>query len=238
MAEDKQDKARSEASERLAADRLRLLQATLPHVPFDGWTRTAIDAGARDLGLEAGEAQRLYPGGPQELIRSFSAEADRQMLAALEGLDLDKMKVREKVAAGVRLRLEAVAEHREALRSGLTFFAVPQNAPAGLNCLYRTVDAIWYAAGDRATDYNFYTKRALLAGVYSSTLLFWLNDKTEDKAATWAFLERRISEVLKVAGRLGKGVTSLLALPDRFFTALGSGKSGGLRRGPMKSARR
>src|SRR3546814_10685041 len=70
--------------------------------------------------------------------------------------------------------------------------ALPQNAATGLACLYRTVDAIWYAAGDRATDYNFYTKRALLAGVYSSTLLFWLNDKSENFAATWAFLDRRI----------------------------------------------
>src|SRR3546814_6034725 len=78
------------------------------------------------------------------------------------------MKVREKIAAGVRCRLEAVAAHREAVRSGLAFFALPQNAAAGLASLYRTVDAIWYAAGDRATDYNFYTKRALLAGVYRS----------------------------------------------------------------------
>src|SRR3546814_7583549 len=89
------------------------------------------------------------------------------------------MKIREKVAAGVRARLKAVAAHREAVRSGFAFFALPQNAAMGLACLYRTVDAIWYAAGDRATDYNFYTKRALLAGVYSSTLLFWLNRSEE-----------------------------------------------------------
>src|SRR3546814_369976 len=146
----------------------------------------------------------LFPGGPQELIRAFSAAGDRRMLEALEGLDLGAMKVREKIAAGVRCRLEAVAAHREAVRSGLAFFALPQNAAAGLASLYRTVDAIWYAAGDRATDYNFYTKRALLAGVYPSTLLYWLNDRAEGFAAPWAFLDRRIGEVLKVAGQLGK----------------------------------
>jgi ubiquinone biosynthesis protein COQ9 len=168
------------------------------------------------------------------------------MLESLEGLDLASLKVREKIAAGVRARLEAVAAHREAVRSGLTYFALPQNAATGLACLYHTVDAIWYAAGDRATDYNFYTKRALLSAVYSSTLLFWLNDKSEDHAATWAFLERRIAEVLKVAGNLGKGVTAAMNLPDRFFAALVSARQDwrrdGPRRGrgrrPLKSARR
>jgi ubiquinone biosynthesis protein COQ9 len=166
------------------------------------------------------------------------------MLETLEGLDLAAMKIREKVAAGVRARLEAVAAHREAVRSGLSFFALPQNAAAGLGCLYRTVDAIWYAAGDKATDYNFYTKRALLAGVYSSTLLFWLNDKSEDCSATWAFLDRRIGEVLKVAGRLGKGVSGAMSLPDRFMAAVTArrdslGRDGSRRpRGPLRPARR
>ncbi|WP_193367872.1 COQ9 family protein [Pelagibius marinus] len=225
-------------AEKLARQRRSLLDAALRHVPFDGWTWTALDAGARDLGLDAGEAQRLFPGGPLELIRAFSSEADRQLLETLEGLDLDAMKVREKIAAGVRVRLEAVAAHREAVRSGLNFFALPQNAAAGLACLYRTVDAIWYAAGDKATDYNFYSKRALLGAVYSSTLLFWLNDKSEDYAATWAFLDRRISEVLQVAGRLGKGVGAVLNLPERFVGAMTASRQPGRQSGPRRSARR
>jgi ubiquinone biosynthesis protein COQ9 len=230
------DAAKPAPEEVLAQQRASLLEAALRHVPFDGWSWTSLDAGARDLGLAAGEAARLFPGGPLELVRYFSAEADRRMLQALEGLDLANMKVRERIAAGVRLRLEAVAAHREAVRSGLNYFALPQNAASGLSCLYHTVDAIWYAAGDRSTDYNFYTKRALLSGVYSSTLLFWLNDKSEDFTASWSFLDRRIGEVLKVAGRLGKGVTAALSLPEKFVAAVTSGKRRG--RGPLRSARR
>ena len=218
--------------------RLALLEATLRHVPFDGWSWLAIDAAARDLEIDPMEARRLFPGGPGELIRAFSNEADRQMLAGLERLDLASMKVREKVTAGVRLRLEAVAAHREAARRALAFFAMPQNAAGGLQCLYRTVDAIWYAAGDTATDYNFYTKRGLLAGVYSSTLLYWLNDKSPDYGATWAFLDRRIAEVLKVAGRLGKGVSSAMNLPDRLFTVLTSPARGKVRPQPFARKRR
>ena len=240
MAEATQGRDRQSAAAELARQRRSLLEAALRHVPFDGWTWTTIDAAARDLDLAPGEAARLFPGGPLELIRAFSGEADRRMLETLEGLDLASMKVRDKVAAGVRARLEAVAAHREAVRSGLTFFALPQNAAAGLSCLYRTVDAIWYAAGDKSTDYNFYTKRALLSGVYSSTLLFWLNDKSEDYAATWAFLDRRIAEVLKIAGRLGKGVTTALSLPERLVGTMTASRRRGPRggRGPAKTARR
>lgn len=192
-----------------------LLQASLPHVAFDGWSTAVLRAAAKDLGLGPALALNAYPGGAAELIEAFSAWADRRMLAELEKLDLAAMKVRERVAAGVRLRLTQVEPHREAVRRALGFCALPLNTALGLKCLYRTVDAIWYAAGDRATDYNFYSKRLLLSGVYASTLLFWLNDKSEGYGETWAFLERRIGEVLKVAGRLGKTAKALLDLPDR-----------------------
>jgi ubiquinone biosynthesis protein COQ9 len=139
------------------------------------------------------------------------------MLERLAALDLPTMKIRERVAAAVRLRLEAVADHREAVRRGMAFFALPPNGPLGLSCLYRTVDAVWHGIGDRSTDYNFYSKRLLLSGVYSSTLMFWLNDKSDGEEATWAFLDRRISEVLKVGGSFGRGVGRLLAFPDKLF---------------------
>ncbi|MGF1609660.1 MAG: COQ9 family protein [Kiloniellales bacterium] len=201
-----------------------LMFATLPHVAFDGWTQTAIQAGAADAGLDSATALNAFPGGAAEMIEAFSAWGDRRMLEELEKRDLASMRVSERVAAGVRCRLELLLPHQEALRRGLSYFALPPNAALGLKCLYRTVDAIWYAAGDNATDYNFYSKRLLLAGVYSSTLLYWLNDKSEGRAESWAFLDRRIAEVLKVGGSLGRGLKSLLDLPDRLFQAARPGR--------------
>lgn len=206
--------------------RTALLLATLPHIVFDGWGPAAIRAGAKDLDLDPALAFNAFPGGAAELIEAFSAWADGKMLEALEQRDLEAMRVRDRIATAVRLRLEQVAPHRDAVGRGLAFLALPPNAALGLKCLYRTVDAIWYAAGDRATDYNFYSKRLLLAGVYSSTLLFWLNDKSEGCGDTWAFLDRRIDEVLKVAGRLGKTVKRALDIPDRMARRFGQGAMG------------
>ncbi len=182
------------------AARRRLLEAALVHVPFEGWTRTAIDMGARDAAMAPGEGLRLFPGGTRELVSFFVAEADRAMLEDLAAIDLESLRVRERVATTVRVRLQRAAAHREAVLRALPY----QAGPGGVKALYRTVDAIWRAAGDTATDFNFYTKRFLLAGVYTSTLLFWLDDASEDHEATWAFLDRRIADALAIGALKGR----------------------------------
>src|SRR5262249_58379193 len=122
----------------------------------------------------------------------YHRHADIEMVRSLEAHDLAEMRTRDKVALAIRLRLENNAAHREAIRQALSFLALPQNAPLGAKCLYRTVDAIWYAAGDKATDFSFYTKRALLAGGYASPAPYWLHDKSRGFAETQAFLHPRI----------------------------------------------
>ena len=204
---------------RIEETRDRLCAAALAHVPFDGWTGRALRAGAADLGLDPALAANAFPGGPAELLEAFSAEIDRRMLAELEARDLKAMKHRQRIATAVRARLELLAPHREAVRRGLSFLVLPKHAALGARCLYRSVDAIWHAAGDTSTDYNFYTKRLLLAGVYSATLLFWLNDETEGCSETWAFLDRRLAEVIRLGGGLGRALGGLLDLPDRILRA-------------------
>ena len=176
----------------------RLLLAALPHVPFDGWSEKALATAATELGLDPESARRIFPGGPVALVAYHAAYADRRMEEALKETDLTALRVRERIALAVRLRLEQNAAHREAIRAALPILAQPANGPHALHSLYRTVDAIWFAAGDRSTDFGFYTKRALLAGVYLSTLLYWLNDRSEGAQDSWAFLDRRIGDVMRI----------------------------------------
>lgn len=186
-----------------------ILEAALPHVPFDGWTEAAIRTGAADAGYEPSMAVRAFPGGAREMIEFWNAVADETMLAEMAERGTDNLRTRDRVALAVRLRLEGQDAHREAVRRGLAFLSLPGNAALGLRCLHRTVDTIWYAAGDRSTDYNWYTKRGLLAGVYAATVTVWVNDTSEGSADTWAFLDRRIDEVVRVAGGIGRSVNRL-----------------------------
>jgi ubiquinone biosynthesis protein COQ9 len=175
-----------------------LLLSALPDVPFDGWSQATIAAAGRRLDLDAAAVASLFPGGVRDVVALFSRWADRRMLEALAGRDLAAMKVRDRVATAVRARLEALAPHREAVRRALAVLALPQNLGLGLRLLYETVDAIWYAAGDTSTDFNFYTKRALLSGVYAATTLFWLEDRSPGMEETHAFLDRCINDVMAI----------------------------------------
>ena len=178
--------------------RERILLATLPNVPFDGWSMSALQAGARQAGLDPADARRAFPRGPIDAIEYYSALADRRMVDALTRLDLSSMRVRDRVATAICLRFEQNQQDREAIRRALSVLALPQNATVAARALRRTVDAIWYAGGDTSTDFSYYTKRGLLAGVYSAALLYWLNDESENFTDTRAFVERRIADVMRI----------------------------------------
>ncbi len=196
-------------------DKDRLLLASLPHVAFDGWGAEAFRHGAETLDMDPALADELLPGGPRGRVVAFSDWADRAMLAALNEDELEQLGVTAKVALAVRLRFQALAPHQEALRRSLAVLAQPSNALSGMTALHRTSDAIWNAVGDRSTDHNWYTKRMLLGGVISTTTLYWLDDSSDDKRRTWAFLDRRLQNVVKVGGRLGRAFDGCLSLPDR-----------------------
>ena len=180
-----------------------LIEAMLPNVPFDGWSRPALRAAARHVGMPADEALALFPNGAAELVACFSRWTDRQMLDRLEAMGLEPLRIPERIALAITTRLEILAPRREAVRRALSVLVLPQHAPLGLRLLYGTVDGIWYAAGDRATDFRFYTKRGTLAGVYAATLLYWLDDSSPDFGDTCAFLDRRLAEVASI-GKAGQ----------------------------------
>ena len=191
-----------------------LIEAMLPDVPFDGWSRAALRAAARRIGVPAAEALALFPDGPADFAACFSRWADRRMLDRLESLPLDQLRVPERVALAVKTRLEIVEPWREAVRRALTILSLPQNAPLAMRLLYETVDGVWYAAGDSATDFSFYTKRATLAGIYAATLLYWLEDRSPGFADTRTFLERRLADVARIGQARRRLQTAVDRLPN------------------------
>lgn len=177
----------------------RILAAALPLVVFDGWTMGTLEAAAKSLGLTMADVTKAFPTGVVDAVIYHSTQADEAMVATLRSdYHLPSMKVRERIATAVMVRLRQQAPHREAVRRATAFLKLPWNMPAATKALYATVDAMWREAGDTSTDYNFYTKRLLLSKVYLATLPVWLDDKTTDLAETEAFLRRRIENVMQI----------------------------------------
>ena len=204
----------------LTLDELRplLIDAMVPHVPFDGWSKAAAEQAGADLRLPQGRASLVFDS-PAAMVDAYIARADARMLASL---DLTGLKIREKIRTALATRFEQAAEEREAVRRALAILALPQNAVLAARTLWRTADTIWHAAGDTATDYNHYTKRLILGGVYSATLLVWLNDESEDCADSFAFLDRRIDGIMrfeKAKAQVMGGTTQLPSL-SRFLGRL------------------
>ncbi len=176
--------------------RQQLLDAILDHVPFDGWSEASFRAGIDDCGVDDGLARAICPRGAVDLALAFHARGDAAMLERIRTEDLSGLKFRDKIAAAIRFRLQAVPD-KEAVRRGVTLFALPTHAADGAKAIWGTCDQIWDALGDTSEDVNWYTKRATLSGVYSSTLLYWLGDDSPDHQKTWEFLDRRIEGVMQ-----------------------------------------
>jgi ubiquinone biosynthesis protein COQ9 len=188
-----------------------ILDAALPHIAFDGWNREVLARAAQDAGFSETDADLAFPGGAAEAVLKHAEFADEDMALEMQTLDLASMRTRDKIAIAIRVRLEAQVANREAIRRGLRLLADPRHAPQAARSLAHTVDEIWRLAGDTSTDFNYYSKRGLLAGVYSATLMYWLQDNSEDQHRTWEFLTKRIDEVLRV----GKATAGFGRLADR-----------------------
>lgn len=198
------------------AERDRLIEAILPDVPFDGWTRAALRAGAARCGIAEAEAEALFPRGAADLVAGFSRWADRRMLDRIDGAVLDELGTTGRIRLALETRFDLLGPWREAVRRALAELALPQNAALGCRLLYETVDGIWYAAGDAATDFSFYTKRATLAALLAAATVYWLDDRSQDATDTAAFIDRRLGDLRRVGAVRARLDDFLARLPNPF----------------------
>ena len=197
-----------------------VLQAALAHVAFDGWSETSLAAAIADSGVEPGLARALYPRGGVDLAVAYHRQGDAAMVEALAAHDLTEMRFRDRVALAIRLRL--MAADKELVRRGSALFALPHHAIEGAGLIWATADAIWTALGDTSRDFNWYSKRTSLSAVYGATVLYWLGDTSEGDEATWAFLDRRIENVMqfekaKAGLQKNQGLQALLKGPMKIL---------------------
>ena len=202
--------------------RRRLALAVGENAVFDGWTRTAVDSAAGQLGIDPVQARLAMPKTQAGLIDLYLQEVDRGLAAWFTPERLEPLKIREKIRSLVWRRLEIMGPAREAVRRALAILAMPQNVPLALKASWRTADLMWRIAGDTSTDFNHYTKRMTLGAVYASTLLAWLDDQSEGWSDSAAFLDRRIDDVMKFEKWKAqwRGSSDRRISPSRFFGRL------------------
>lgn len=188
---------------------------------FDGWRPAAVENAAREVGVDPDIALLAFDGA-SAMIDAWFDSIDMRMARAFTAEAITAMKVRERITKLVEARLDLLAPDREALRRALAILAMPNNLSLSARLGWRAADRIWRTAGDSATDYNHYTKRMTLAGVYAATLVVFLDDESEGHADTRAFLARRIEDIMrfeKAKARLAGNSDNRLSL-SRFIGRL------------------
>ncbi len=177
--------------------RLALAPAVADAAIFDGWSVAAVEAAARENGVDPDIARLAFKPGAMGMIGAWIETIDAAMAAALPLEKLASLPIRERIRSLVQFRLDAVMGREEALRRALAIMAMPQNAAAAVKMGWSSADLMWRLAGDTATDYNHYTKRTILGGIYAATLAAFIDDESDGKADTHAFLDRRIEGIMK-----------------------------------------
>ena len=203
--------------------KMDLIRAMLTHVPFDGWTWEAMEQGAVDINFEKTKTpsfrikifKDLFKNGPIDFIGIFSEIIDLEVKENYDLIELKPERVPEKIKKIIMLRLNLCQKYKESVRSSVSITAIPVNTKASLKILYRTCNSIWRIAGDKSTDFSFYTRRISLAAVYTSTLLFWLNDNSNNNVETEFFLERRLKDISKISS-LKKPLSDLKKFTNNF----------------------
>ena len=203
--------------------RIDLIRAMLTHVPFDGWTWEAMEQGAIDIGFEKKETSSyrmkifkdLFKNGSIDFIEIFSEIIDLDVKEKYDLLEFKPERVSEKIKKIIMIRLNLCQKYKEAVRTSISLTAMPINAKISLKILYKTCNSMWRIAGDKSTDFSFYTRRISLAVVYTPTLLFWLNDNSNDNVETEFFLDRRLKDINKVS-RFKKPLSDVKQFANNF----------------------
>ena len=212
--------------------RVDILQAMLPIVVFDGWNQKSLRESIKSINLPEGSEELYFPEGALEVIRFWHDQMNEFVKSNLESLNKSEMKIREQVTAGVLSALESIGSNEEAMRRAIIRLSLPDAAVQGPTYLWSLADSIWRAIGDRSTDYNYYTKRTILAGVLGSTITVWISDSDQNKVKTKLFLDARISNVMSFEKSKFKIVEKINNIPN-FAEILGR-----LRYGNNKNRRR
>lgn len=183
----------------------KILLRTLDDVAFDGWSLEVVQNAAAQEGFEADVVRAVFPSGLGDVLAHFSDYADRLMLQRLETVEIEELRIRERINLAIISRFEVLEPHKEALRLSLPYWARPFSQLRGGKVVWRSADVIWNWAGDTSDDYNYYTKRTLLSGILVSSTPVWLDDSESSLHKTRNFVGRRIENVMqfgKIIGRI------------------------------------
>lgn len=207
-------------------EQARVLQASLRHVIRLGWSEGAMIAGARDAGLSPAIVGS-FPRKEASLVEFFMDECLQNLIDRIDtGEELQNLAPSERISKLVRMRLEMQAPYISKWPQALSIQAHPSNVATSFKQRAMLLDEIWHAAGDDGSDIDWYVKRTVLGGIYSTTEIYMLTDSSPDFRDTWAFLDNRVKDAFD----LKKTMQEAVYLAEAVGAGMGNPMQGFLKR--------
>ena len=179
-------------------NKIIILNNFLKICPFDGWNIISLKQAAQDSKIDENYISLIFDNGINDMTNFFNKYYDDMMEKEIKGLNLQEMKIRDKIKNSVKIRLKLYKNHKSSIKRLIEFYSNPKNTNLAIANCYKTVDTIWYAIGDQSTDFNFYSKRIILLKIYIRTILKFVQDDSDDHLKTYNFLDNQIEEVMTI----------------------------------------
>ena len=155
----------------------------------------------KKLGIEPEQCSRylssFFPKGINDVLLYFN-EMIGLNLQGLTKLKLKKLSVSEKIKFLLFSRLEILEKEKINFKPLLRYLILPQNLLFTNKLLFKVCDEIWFLAGDKSLDFNYYSKRIILMNIYSTGLIYWVFDKSPKKIKSNEFISKQIKNVSKI----------------------------------------
>ena len=180
----------------------------------DGWNLNVFNKVKKKLKYSSTLINKLFPKKLEDLILFYNVAINQELSKIYKKRKFDKKKgIRISILNAVKTRFELMEKNKETIKKSLLLFSNPSYQILSSKLIYNTVDHIWKLIGDKSSDYNFYTKRAILASIYSFAIFIWINDRSKNLDKTFNFLEKSIMNmnlVTTVKNRLKKTINQFL----------------------------
>lgn len=177
--------------------RFDILNLAKKHVIYNGWNDQITELIANEKKYKISKIIGLFPEGYKSILELYLYNADNEMVKKCNNINLIRMRTPERIKKIILLRLKINEKEKKLIKKTLFALMLPQHSKIATSSLYNTINQIWYLAGDNSTDFNFYTKRIILASVYCRTVFYWLGSN-KNLYKTEKYLDKQLKKVIKI----------------------------------------
>ena len=181
--------------------KIKIFELTKKIVSIDGWSENIL-VKLVSKNIDRSELAYFFPNGYKDIFKFSLDEINNSLEITISKTNIINLPLNKRIKKILMTRIEILNKDKKFYNKTFNHLLLPQNTKILKKNLYKSVDTMWYLAGDNSTDFNFYTKRLILSGIYVSTLLIFFNKNIEEAENNIDKSLKRIAKLPKLKERL------------------------------------